>query len=120
MGSVVQLPNGTYGANQNWIGTSATAFDEFRGPGRFNIDMTLRRDIHLTERIRVEVSAEASNLLNHTQLSGNFNGNLGSTVVAPNASRGLALGMGSSDTFGTIGTGTYAPREVVMNARVRF
>jgi trimeric autotransporter adhesin len=119
-GRVVQLPNGTFGADQNWVGTSATSFDWLRGPGRFNIDMSLRRDIRLNERFSVEISAAASNLLNNTQLSGNFTGGLGATVVAPNASRGLKPGMGASDTWGTIGTGTFAPREVVMKARVRF
>ena len=119
-GRVVKLPNGAYGADQNWTGTSATAFDPLRGPGRFNIDMSLRRDVRLNERFTVEVAAEAANLLNNPQLSGNYAGALGSTIVAPSASRGLVPGMGGSDTFGTIGMTTYPPREIVMKARVRF
>ncbi|MFB3777752.1 MAG: TonB-dependent receptor domain-containing protein [Bryobacteraceae bacterium] len=119
-GRVIKLPNGSYGADQNWFGTSATAWETMRGPGRFNIDLTLRRSVRLTERFSVEVSAEAANLLNNVQLNGNYSGSLGSTIVAANASRGLLPGMGSSDTFGTIGNGTFPPREVVMKARIRF
>jgi len=119
-GRIVKLPNGSFGADQNWIGTSATSFDPLRGPGRINIDMTLRKEVQITERYRVEISAEASNLLNNIQLSGNYNGALGSTAVTANPSRGLVPGMGSSDTYGTIGTGTFAPREIVMKARFRF
>ena len=119
-GRVVQLPNGKYGPAQNWVGTSATNFEDMRGPGRFNIDMTLRKDVRINERFSVEVSAEASNLLNNSQLSGTYVGGLGSTITSPSASQGTQAGMGSSSTFGTINTNTFPAREVVMKARIRF
>ena len=82
--------------------------------------MSLRRSVRLRERISIEISAEASNLLNNSQQSGSFSGALGNTTVTPNAAIGLQAGMGSSDTYGTIGTSTFAPREVVINMKLRF
>ena len=89
-GRYVTLPNGKYGADQNWVGTTATNFGDLRGPGRFNLDMTLRRSIKIREQFALEISAEASNLLNTSQLSGTYSGALGSTTVTPNASIGTA------------------------------
>ncbi|MEO8592385.1 MAG: TonB-dependent receptor [Candidatus Solibacter sp.] len=119
-GRYITLPNGKFGYDQNWVGTVANNLDELRGPGRFNIDMSLRRNIKLRERMSLEISAEAANLLNSSQQSGSYAGALGNTTVTPNASIGLVQGMGSSDTYGTIGNGTFPAREVVMNMRLRF
>ena len=119
-GRYILLPNGKYGNAQNWAGAVANNLDEMRGPGRFNIDMSLRRSVRIRERVAIELSAEASNLLNNSQQSGSYSGNLGNTTVTPNASIGLLPGMGSSDTYGTIGTSTFPPREIVMNLRLRF
>lgn len=119
-GPYTTLPNGKYGAAQNWVGSAAPTFGDLRGPGRFNIDMTLRKSIKLREKYNLEISAEASNLLNNAQQSGSYSGGLGNTAVTPNPAIGLLPGMGSSDTFGTIGTQTFAPREVVINLRLRF
>ena len=119
-GRYVTLPNGKYGYDQNWVSFGSTSWNDMRGNGRVNLDLSLRRTVKLRERISLEVSAEASNALNNTQLSGNFSGNLGNTTTTPNTAIGLKAGMGASDTFGTRGTGTYGPREIVMNARIRF
>src|SRR5207237_9749637 len=35
------------------------------GPGTFNIDLSLSRTFHMTERVRLEARAEAFNGLNH-------------------------------------------------------
>jgi hypothetical protein len=114
-GRVVMLPNGKYGADQNWVGTSATAFDNMRGPGRFNIDLSVRKSVKITERVALELSAESSNFLNGAQLNSNYNGNLGSTLVGA-----TTAGWGSSSSYGTVNDNTYPAREVVLKARVRF
>ncbi|MEO8592663.1 MAG: TonB-dependent receptor [Candidatus Solibacter sp.] len=119
-GRYVTLPNGKFGAAQNWVGTIAGNFNDLRGPGRFNLDMSLRRTIKLREKMGLEISAEASNLLNNSQQSGSYSGGLGATTVTPNPAIGLQAGMGNSETFGTIGTGTFPAREVVMQMRLRF
>jgi trimeric autotransporter adhesin len=119
-GRIVTLPNGKPQADQNWVGTVCNTLNEMRGPGRFNIDMSLRRNIRILEKYTLEMSAEATNLLNSSQMSGSYSGALGTTVVTANAALGLVPGMGSSDTYGTIGTATFNPREVVLNLKFRF
>ena len=119
-GPYVTLPNGKYGAAQNWVGSTAITPAGFRTPGRFNIDISLRKSMKIREKINAELSLQASNALNHTELSGSYSGALGTTTVTPNPSIGLLPGMGSSSSFGTIGTGTYPNREIDVILRVRF
>jgi hypothetical protein len=74
----------------------------------------------------VEVAAEASNLLNHTEFNGSGNpstsfvGSLGSPNLVNNPGAGLIPGLGTSSTFGTMGVGTFDPRQITMHARVVF
>ena len=105
-GEVLTAPNGNFIANQFWVGNSAGTIGDLRGPGRFNVDLSLRRTFALRERIKLQISADASNLLNHAELSGNFNGGLGNTNLTNNPSAGLIPGYGNSATFGTVGVGT--------------
>jgi hypothetical protein len=82
--------------------------------------MSLRRAFAIRERLRLEISANATNVLNHTELNGNYNGGLGSTILTNNPSSGLIPGYGNSSSYGTIGTGTFDSRQIVMQARVIF
>ena len=96
-----------------------------RGPGRFNIDLSLRRTFKIRERWNLEFAANATNLLNHTQLAANYDGALGSTNTAINTATGLRPGMGANgNTFGTLaltGPGSaFDPRQVTLNLRLRF
>jgi hypothetical protein len=45
---------------------------------------------------------------------------LGGTNVNTNAATGLAPGMGTSDTFGTVGVETFNPRQMMLRALIRF
>jgi trimeric autotransporter adhesin len=119
-GRVVQLPNGNYNYDQFWYGTMSPTLNDMRGPGRFNIDLSLRRSLKIREGIRLELAAESTNLLNNTQLSGMYSGALGNTQTTTNTASGLVPGMGQSDTFGTIGLGTFDPREVILSLKVHF
>jgi hypothetical protein len=116
-GRLVSLPNGGTQIDQFWYGTVASTLDELRGPGRFNIDLSLRRTIKITERVSVDLAAEASNLLNGGQIRGNYDGNLGNTDAS--------TGLGQSSTFGALAvsgrsSNFFDPREVVLNLKVRF
>jgi hypothetical protein len=77
--------------------------------------MSLRRTFAIREQVRLEISADATNVLNHTEYNGNFTGGLGSTVLS-----GPTAGYGTSTTFGTLGVGTFDPRQVTMHLRVTF
>jgi len=128
-GRTIKMANGNYQPDVYWYGTASNTFTSMRGPGRFNLDLSLRRSFKLRERISLEVAADATNILNHTQLNTNYSGNLGSTNTAcgstacgaASTTTGLMPGMGASgDSFGTIGVGAFDPRQVVMNVRLRF
>jgi len=124
-GRTLTMSNGSIVPDVYWYGTAAQTFDEMRGPGRFNVDLSIRRTFKIKERYSLEVAANATNLLNHTQFSSNYSGALGSTNTALSAASGLKPGMGASgNTFGTLtlaGTNTvFDARQIVMNARVRF
>ena len=124
-GRVLQMSNGSYVPDEYWWGTAAQTFDQMRGPGRFNIDFSLRRSFKIRERYALEIAANVTNLLNNTQLAANYSGGLGSTNTAINTTTGLKPGMGASgNTFGVLSLGStgsvFDPRQVVFNARFRF
>jgi hypothetical protein len=49
-------PTGTYGN---------AGHNSLRGPGFFNVDVSLSREFHLRERLTIHARAEAFNLFNH-------------------------------------------------------
>jgi hypothetical protein len=119
-GQVLTAPNGRIIADQFWVGNANPTNGDLRGPGRFNVDLSLRRTVALTERFRLQVAADVTNLLNHTELSGNFNGALGNTNLVNNPGAGLIPGMGTSATFGTVGVTAFDPRQIAMHLRILF
>lgn len=119
-GRVITTPNGTVAPDLYWWGTVGNTLNGLRNPGRFNIDLSLRRTFKIRERMSLEFAANATNLLNHTELSGSYGGGLGSTNTATTPSKGLLPGMGTTDTYGTIGVGAFDPREVGLSLKFRF
>ena len=69
-GQVLLAPNGKFIADQYWVGSSAQTFGDFRGPGRVNFDLSLRRTFRIKEHLTLNVNADATNLLNHAEYSG--------------------------------------------------
>ncbi|HYZ83483.1 MAG TPA: hypothetical protein VE621_03740 [Bryobacteraceae bacterium] len=57
-GRSVQFPNGTIGQDIYWYGNAAQGYEDLRGPGRFNMNMSLQKEIGFTERVRLQLSAE--------------------------------------------------------------
>jgi hypothetical protein len=114
-GETLTAPNGAIIANQFWLGDSNQTGGDMRGPGRMNLDLSLRRSFALHERVKLQLSADATNVLNHTEYSGNFNGALGNTVLG-----GATSGYGNSTTFGTFPVAAFDPRQITMHLRVIF
>jgi hypothetical protein len=108
-GQIVGLPNGSFGADQYWVGNSAQDIGDLRGPGRINVDLSLRRTFRIRESMNLELAADASNLLNSAEYSGNYTGALGNTNLVNNAAKGLAPGLGA-----------FPPRQVTMHLTLRF
>jgi Carboxypeptidase regulatory-like domain/TonB dependent receptor-like, beta-barrel len=119
-GRVVTTPNGSTVADQFWYGDAAITYDEIRTDNRFNIDLSIRRTFRLYKGTDLEIGADAMNVLNHTQFSGSYTGELGATVTAANPALGLVPGMGNANNYGTRGTATFNPRQIMMRATLRF
>ena len=119
-GETLATPNGSLVPNLYWDGNSAMTVGTLRGPGRFNLDLNLRRTWTIHERFTLEVAADANNLDNHTEFNGNYSGSLGNTNVVNNPGAGLVPGMGTASAYGTLGMGTFDPRQIVMHTRVTF
>lgn len=49
------------------LGTFGTGINNLLGPGLFNINASLVREVRIRERHRIQFRAEAFNLLNHVQ-----------------------------------------------------
>ena len=119
-GRVVKTPNGSTVADQFWYGNADITYDEIRTDSRFNVDMSIRREFALPNALRLELGADAMNILNNTQFSGSYGGGLGNTVTNANPALGLVPGMGNSNSYGTRGMATYNPRQLMLRATLRF
>ena len=103
------LPDGTRDSFGN-IGRNSLF-----GPGYFNIDTTLYKNIPITERVRFVVGASAYNILNHAHFAdpladvagGGFGGIYG-TVSPPTSAYGAFQGS------------LVSGREVVLTAKLKF
>ena len=97
----VNPPNYTYG-------NLGRTLPDVVGPGTINIDMSLIKNIHIWERVSLQIRAEAINMTNHVNLG------------MPNTSFvSGSNGLNSSSTFGTI-TSAAAARILQFGAKVVF
>lgn len=78
------------------------------GPGIINIDMSLIKNIHIWERVSLQIRTEAMNMTNHVNLG------MPGTAFSPGAN-----GLNASSTFGTI-TSAAAARILQFGAKVVF
>ena len=106
--------------------------NEFRGPGYFQMDLSLAREFPITERVKLQFRAEAFSLTN-TPHFGNPQLTCpgAANVAGPVAGSGQLCGTGSNNNFGVI-TGTLSPpgegffgndpgnRSIWLAARVTF
>jgi hypothetical protein len=99
-------PIGTYGDE----GRNA-----LRGPGFFGFDLQLSRTFQMHERFRLQVIANAFNILNHT----NYVGGFAPAGQPAGASYGTVSTALNSSTFGQI-TGAYDPRILQFAMKLYF
>jgi len=84
------------------LGTfSPVARNVLSGPGWNQVDMTFMKYFQMTEKVRLELRAEAYNLFNHTQFAG-----VGTAFTTPS-------------TFGRV-TSARDPRSMMLGARLQF
>lgn len=87
--------------------------------------MSLEKTFRFRDRYSIEISAQASNVFNNTQLRGGINTSLGATVlpntVSSNPTQNLKVGqLQNSGSFGTYGQSAYDPRQIEMVMKFRF
>ena len=89
-------------------GTIGRVLPDVRAPGDLNWDLSLVKATQITERVQLQVRAEAFNFLNHVNL-GIPNGTF---VAGPD-------GKNSSGSFGVITTARYL-RQIQLGLKLRF
>jgi len=92
--------------------------DAVYGPGFWNIDFSVTKDTHLTERLVLQLRAEFFNIFNHPQFA------LPGGVINPGAALADCSGCFSTQTpdvaQGNPGLGGGGPRVVQLAARFQF
>jgi hypothetical protein len=91
------------------------------GPGAYEIDSSLQKRFHVTERVALHFRASAFNLLNHPEFKapgssvGSVSGSGANLSIKPSASFGMITGI-----LNTGATGTGAPRRIEFQFRAEF
>ena len=91
------------------------------GPGAYEIDSSLQKRFHVTERVALNFRASAFNLLNHPEYKtpgasiGSVSGSGTNLTIKPSASFGRITGI-----LNTGATGTGAPRRFEFQFRAEF
>ena len=121
-GATTTGANGTKILDMLWWGTAATNYDDLRGPGRANMNLSLEKGFKLRERVEMLLSGEATNFLNNVQFRPRLRSiSAGGLQPRPDPARGLDVGMGTNANFGTIdAASTFDPRQVELRLRIRF
>lgn len=94
----------------NTLGIGNTPPTLTYGPGLFNIDLALSKEIAITERVKMEIKAESFNAMNH------FNPNNPNTTLNLN----FTSGANTNAAFGTITSAQIDARRFILSARIRF
>jgi trimeric autotransporter adhesin len=122
-GNTVQFANGNFGNDIYWWGNAATRYGDIRGNGRWNTNLSLQKNFAIGEKLRVQLSGEATNFFNNTQFQPTMNAGSGGIVATPTATQtaaGVRRGMILNDNFGTWGMSTFDPRQVELRLRLFF
>jgi hypothetical protein len=114
---IVKFPNGTYAVDQYWTGQTAMYQAGLRSPLYANVDLSLQREIPIRERLRLMVSAAATNALNRTSFyPGAINGGGGAVTDSTSS----ALGLNSNVSTGSLNPQFYNPRIITFSVYLKF
>ena len=119
-GAVTTGANGSPIADLFWTGSAALDYGDLRGNGRWNLNLSLNRAFRVTERLSLDFSAQSTNTLNHSEFRSGISGALGAVNLTSGGSLGQIPGTGQSASYGTYGTSTFDPREVLFELKMRF
>jgi Carboxypeptidase regulatory-like domain len=125
-GRVVAGPNGRAIADIFWYGNAAATYGEMRSNPVWNLNMSLDKTVRWGERYSLNFSAQATNVLNHTQFKPGLNASFGATVTQTflddNPTSKLKVGdlQDTANTFGTYRQNTYDGRQLELAVKFRF
>jgi trimeric autotransporter adhesin len=119
-GPTVTTPNGTVLADEYWYPNGSQTNGNIRGHSRVNVDLSLRRTFKLTERLKLDFTAAATNLMNSAEWSSSPGGGIGSTDTVNNTANGQIVGLSQGGSYGTWGMGTFDPRQIELVGRIIF
>jgi len=114
------VPTTSTFADQYWYPNGNETNGTLRGHSRVDVQLSLRRTFKLTERFKLDVTAESTNVLNSAEWSSTPGGGAGGTDIVNNPANGQIVGLSQGNTYGTWGNGTFAPREIEMVGRIVF
>lgn len=78
------------------------------GPGIANYDLSVQKNFRVTERIGLELRADAFNVFNHTQFSG-INSTLNFAVLNPQTNQYVNATTSQNGVFGSVINGAFIP-----------
>jgi hypothetical protein len=129
-GRVVAGPNGKAIADIFWYGDAAATYGELRSNPVWNLNIALDKSFRWGERYSLNLSAQATNVLNHTQFKPGLNAAFGATVTQSfldaNPTSKLKVGdlqdtpSNTTNTFGTYRQNTYDGRQIELSVKFRF
>ena len=119
-GPTVTTPNGSVLADEYWNSNGNYTNGDIRGPGRTNVDASLRRTFGLTEGLKLDITAAATDLFNHAERNQVWNGGIGGTDTVNDPAAGEIVGLSTSSGYGTNGMGTFDPRQITLTGRILF
>jgi trimeric autotransporter adhesin len=118
---LVQWPDGTAHVAHYWLGTTPAYMGSLRMPWFQNVNLTVSRNFKFTERMNLQLLAEATNLFNRTSfLPGAVNNGYSSPILVADPSTNTQIGQNGNPAAGTLGLSLYDPRQLTLSLRLTF
>lgn len=119
---LVQFPNGAYGVDQYWNGTTPQYMGALRLPYFKNVNLNVSRAFKIRESVNLQVLAEATNAFNaqNFQPSAVNNANTFNPVIVADSSSNAQIGQNSNNNAGTLAPTVMTPRQITFSARLNF
>lgn len=112
-------PNAFVNPPDYTFGNVPRYFSDLRGPGFGNVDLSLFKTTHITERLSLELRLEAFNALNHPNLPNPSTSFSPGAPVDPNNPYAEG-GRNTSTSFGMITSGAVTTRNVQLGGKLFF
>jgi hypothetical protein len=119
-GETLTGANGSIIPSLYWIGDQPQSQGFLRLNRRTNVDFSLRWTFPLVERFNLVIAAEATNVLNHTEINAAPIGGLGGVNLLNDQSAGQIPGIGTNGGYGTFGKSAYDPRQITAHTIIQF